>query len=191
MPDALRHYLKHHWFIINNLHPRSWFNRKSLADAHGILVVLLEHGADINGAYSTHPSTHIFFYQWHFRSKGYCHCLRLSFRLYVCLWSLHCLHYSSQIWARITKFAPNMHHEILSVGIENGGHWPWPSRSFYHFDSEFLEIWLVRLITHHRFGLESPNLHQTCILGYSRLVLNMEVIDFDLQGYFGNFDLKF
>ena len=37
----------------------------------------------------------------------------------------------SQIWARITKFAPSMHHGILSAGIENGGHWLWPSRSFW------------------------------------------------------------
>ena len=32
-----------------------------------------------------------------------------------------------------------MHFGILSAGIENGGHWPWPSRSFGHFDSEFQE----------------------------------------------------
>ena len=40
---------------------------------------------------------------------------------------------SSQIWARITKFAPNMHLEILLAGVENEGHWPWPSRSFWPF----------------------------------------------------------
>ena len=38
---------------------------------------------------------------------------------------------SSQIWARITKFAPSMHHGILSAGFENGGRWPWPSRSIW------------------------------------------------------------
>ena len=44
---------------------------------------------------------------------------------------------SSQIWAGIVKFAPNMHHGIFSTVIENGvpdldlhGH-------FRHFDSEF------------------------------------------------------
>ena len=62
---------------------------------------------------------------------------------------------------------------------------------FGHFDSEFLEIWLVSAITCHRFGLESPNLHQTCILGYSRLVLKMEVIEFGLQVHFGHFDSEF
>ena len=32
-----------------------------------------------------------------------------------------------------------MHLRILLAGIENGGHWPWPSRSFGHFNSEFQE----------------------------------------------------
>ena len=32
-----------------------------------------------------------------------------------------------------------MHFGILSAAIENGGHWPGPSRSFGHFDSEFQE----------------------------------------------------
>ena len=43
------------------------------------------------------------------------------------------------IWARITEFVLNMHLRILSAGIENVGHWLWPSRSFGHFDSEFQE----------------------------------------------------
>ena len=59
-----------------------------------------------------------------FRLKGYCHCLRLS----VCLCDN-----STQIWAGITKFAPNMNHGILTIGIENEDHWPWPSRSFWPF----------------------------------------------------------
>ena len=59
---------------------------------------------------------------------------------------------------------------------------------FGHFDTEFWEIRLVCAITHHRFGLESPYLHQTRILGYAQLVLKMEVIDRDLQGHFGHFD---
>ena len=53
------------------------------------------------------------------------------------------------------------------------------------------KLFLVRTITRHRFGLESPNLHQTCILANSQLMLNMEVIDFDLQGHFGHFDCEF
>ena len=48
--------------------------------------------------------------------------------------------------------------------------------------------YLVRMITRHRFELESPNLHQTCILGYSQLVLKMGVIDLYVQGHFGHFD---
>ena len=38
------------------------------------------------------------------------------------------------------------------------------------------KLYLVRTITRHRFELESPNLLQTCILGYSQMVLKMEVI---------------
>ena len=40
------------------------------------------------------------------------------------------------IWARITKFGPNMHLGILTADIENRRHWTWPSRSFGHFDSQ-------------------------------------------------------
>ena len=39
----------------------------------------------------------------------------------------------SQIWAGITKSAPNIHPGILLAGIENGGHWPWPSSLFWAF----------------------------------------------------------
>ena len=35
---------------------------------------------------------------------------------------------------------------------------------FDHFDLEFKDIELVRAKTCHRFGLESPNKHQTCML---------------------------
>ena len=83
---------------------------------------------------------------------------------------------------------PNLHHTcimdysqlVLKVEVINfdlQGH-------FGNFDSEFWEIWLVCTITHHWFGLQSPNLHQTYILGYSQLVLKIEVMDFDLQGHF-------
>ena len=69
-----------------------------------------------------------FFYPWPFRTKGYCRCLRVSVRLSV---NLPCPHdTSSHIWSGITKFALNMHHGILAVGIENRGHWHLPSRSF-------------------------------------------------------------
>ena len=53
------------------------------------------------------------------------------------------------------------------------------------------KLYLVRTITLHRFELASPNLLQIWVLGYSRLVLKMEVIDLDLQGHFGHFDLEF
>ena len=36
----------------------------------------------------------------------------------------------------------------------------------------------------HQFELESPNLHQTCIMGYAQLlILKIGVIDIDLQGH--------
>ena len=89
---------------------------------------------------------------------------------------------SSQIWARITKFAPNMHPGILSVGIENGGHWPWPSRSFWTFWLRILRNFTCLHDICNGFELESPNLHQICLLGFAQLVLKMEVIDLDLQG---------
>ena len=44
---------------------------------------------------------------------------------------------------------------------------------------------LVHVITHHAFGLGSPNLHQWCILGPPRTLLKMVLIDLDLQGHFG------
>ena len=60
---------------------------------------------------------------WHFRTKGYC-------RACVC----PCPHdNSSQISVGIGKFARDMHSRILSSVIENGGHWPWHSRSFWLF----------------------------------------------------------
>ena len=41
-------------------------------------------------------------------------------------------------------------------------------------------LYFVCMIIGHRFELKSPNLHQTCILGYSHLVLKMVVIGIDL-----------
>ena len=68
------------------------------------------------------------------------------------------------------------------IDLELQGH-------FGHFDSEFYEIRLVRVITRHRFVLESPNMHHACILRYSWLVLKMEVLD--LQCHYGHFDSEF
>ena len=55
---------------------------------------------------------------------------------------------------------------------------------------EFKEIRAVPAITRHRFGLESLHLHQAGTPWYSRLVLRMQVIYFDLQGHFGLFWLR-
>ena len=81
----------------------------------------------------------LIFTPWSFRPKGYCHCLHLSVQPFVCpsvrpSVNFICPHdNSSQIWAWITKFASNMHHGMISAGNENGGHWPWSSRSFCPF----------------------------------------------------------
>ena len=55
--------------------------------------------------------------------------------------------------------------------------------NFGCFDSELLEFGLARTVTFYGFELESLNLHQICILGFSQLVLNMGGIDLDLQGH--------
>ena len=54
---------------------------------------------------------------------------------------------------------------------------------FGYFHLELEKIWLVHAIISHRYGLQSPNSHQTCMLGYSQLLLKMEVIDLDLQDH--------
>ena len=92
---------------------------------------------------------------------------------------------SSQIWAWITKFAPNIMGYswlVLKMGVidlDLQGH-------FGHFYLEFWVILIVCAITRHWFGLESSNLHQICIMGYSWRVLKMGVIELDLQGHFGH-----
>ena len=60
---------------------------------------------------------------------------------------------------------------------------------FVYFVSELWKIQLFRVLTHHRFGLESLNLHQTCILGLLSVILKMDVIDHEIQGHFGHLDL--
>ena len=124
------------------------------------------------------------FYPWPFRPRGIVvACVCPSVHPSVRPWTLPCLHGNSpRIWAEITKFVPYMHHRILLSGIENRGQWPWPSRSFWPFDSEFSEIWFVQAISWNRFELESSNLHQVCILRFSWLAWNTGVLDLDLQG---------
>ena len=50
-----------------------------------------------------------------------------------------------------------MDHGILSIGVENGGHWHWPSKSRWPFDSKFEKIRIVRTITCNGF-----HYHQIC-----------------------------
>ena len=140
----------------------------------------------------------IIFTPWPFRPKGYCRCLRVSVRPSVrpsvCP-SVRELSLVRTITRHILELeSPNLHQTcilgysrlVLKIGVidrDLQGH-------LGQFDIEFWEIRLVRTITRHRFGLESPNSHQTCILGCSCLVLKIGVMDLDLQGHFGHFDLE-
>ena len=58
--------------------------------------------------------------------------------------------YQFQHFCGITYFLyySNMHLGILSAGIENGGHWPWHSRSLDHFICWFQDQkgWTFRFI---------------------------------------------
>ena len=93
---------------------------------------------------------------------------------------------SSKIWGGITKFAPNMQLEILLSGIENKGHWPWPSRSFWPFWLRILGNLACPQNNSSQIWVESPNLHQTWIIGYSCLVSIIGVSDLGRQGHFGH-----
>ena len=52
----------------------------------------------------------------------------LTFRI---VRNLACPYNSSQIWAAITKFAPNMPPGILLAGVGNKGHLLWSSKPFW------------------------------------------------------------
>ena len=67
---------------------------------------------------------------------------------------------------------------------------PWPFMPKGYCHCLCLSVWFVRMIIHHRFGLESLNVHQICILVYSWLVWKMGVIDLDLQVNFDHFDSR-
>ena len=120
------------------------------------------------------------FTPWLFRPKGFCRCLRLSVRPSVgpsVSPSVRKLYLVRTITRHRFEFkSPNLHQTCIMgysrltlkigvVDLDLQGH-------LGHFDLEFEEIWLVRAITRHRFGLESPNLHHTCILGYSWLIFD-------------------
>ena len=130
----------------------------------------------------------LFFTPWPFRPNRYCRCLCLSIclsvhKLFLCGYDNYNL---SHIWAGITKFAPNMHHGIFSVAIENCGHWPWSSRTFW--------LWILgnlACLHHISSQIWGRITIKKCILGYFQLVFKMGVIDLDLQGDFGHFTLEF
>ena len=65
--------------------------------------------------------------------------------------------------------------KIVVIELDLQGH-------FGHFDLEFRESRFVCAITYNIFDLDSPNLHYIYVLGFSRVLPNMGVIDRDLQG---------
>ena len=103
-----------------------------------------------------------------------CPSVRLSVRLFVrkllLVRTITRLRFELEL---ITKFAPKMHPGILSAGIENGGHWPWPSKSFWPF-------WLRILVNSAcpcdnssqilaRITKFAPNMHLEIILGSNEI----------------------
>ena len=43
------------------------------------------------------------------------------------------------------------------------------------------KLYFVHMITPHKFELESPNLHQTCIMGFFQLVIKIESLTITFQ----------
>ena len=129
------------------------------------------------------------FSPWLLRPKGYCHCLRLSVCPFVRL-SVRELSLVRTITIHIFELElPNFYQTcslrysrpLLKIGVIDLE----LQVNFGHFDLKFYENRFVRAIARHKFGLESTNLQQTCILGYSCLVLKIGVIDLYLQSHFG------
>ena len=68
---------------------------------------------------------------------------------------------------------------------------PWPFRSKRYcrclrpsVRPSVRKLFLVHTITRHRFGLQSPNVHQTCILGFFQLLLKMAFKSFAIWSSF-------
>ena len=137
------------------------------------------------------------------RPKGYCRCQCLSVRPLVL----------PLVLGVVTRQKPQINGSVVLGADES----PWPyvtpiwytplswmilskQRNLHLFSSQYIcvfsktsicKLYLVCTITHHRLELKSPNLHQTCFMGYLELVLKMGAIDFDLQGHFGYFGSEF
>ena len=143
------------------------------------------------------------FYPLAFQAKGHCCCLHLS----ICpefQWSNEWNWYSSghkasiPVWhtcactllgwvscrqLELIKLThPDLRHVVGLFILKHIGPSVCPS---VH------ELYLDHTITHHRFELESSNIHQTRIMAYSQLVSKIEVLDLDVQGHFGHFDSEF
>ena len=105
-----------------------------------------------------HASLNTLGWYWKWSSLTLTFKVILTFGLRI-LGNMACPHdNSSQIWARITKLAPNMHPGKL------GWYWKWRSLTLTFkvilaiLTQNCEKCGFVCVITHHRFGLESPNL---------------------------------
>ena len=136
------------------------------------------------------------FTPWPFGPKGYCRRLRLCVCVSVRL-SVRELFLVRMITRHIFGLeSPNLHQTFIMMGysrllLKIGVIYRALQSHFDHYVLQFYEILLDRVIAPHRFGLESQNLHQTCIMGCSQLALEIGVIDLDLQDDFGHFDSEF
>ena len=84
--------------------------------------------------------------------------------------------HSSPIWAGITKYTLGYSELVFEMGAID------PSRSFWAIWLRILGNLACPRKTCNGFELESPNLHQICILRFSQ-VLKMGVIDLDRRGH--------
>ena len=74
-------------------------------------------------------------------ASGYCRCLRLS--VCVCVrQALACPRDNSRtVWARMTKFGPNMQNTLFKVPRILWSDRPWSSRSYLTWKSKFTPFW--------------------------------------------------
>ena len=79
-------------------------------------------------------------------ASRYCCCLSLAMCVYICLheyiFSIFVrviTHHPVQ--ARITKFGPGVHNNLVEISIFFWGDWPWPSKSNWTPKSKFTLLW--------------------------------------------------
>ena len=87
--------------------------------------------------------------------------------------------FSSLVQARITKFGPEVQHNLVKIPIVIWDNWPWPSRSNYTPKSKFTPFWACPC--HNSPPIEVTNLEQKCILALFRSLPILGLIEIYLQ----------